>query len=94
MRSSPKLALKIFATLSATFISFCLGGWAGAAYCDRWIMPALVKQYPNDGQLGLEVMDYAFKGAISASLSVLIIGVILTVKTSRRNQNSEMKDLG
>jgi hypothetical protein len=84
VRTSAKIALKVTATLLATAIAFCLGGWAGAAYCDHWVMPGLVKQYPHDGQLGLEVMMYAINGGFLAALIILVIGVTLTVKTSRQ----------
>jgi hypothetical protein len=57
-------------------------------------MPGLVKQYPHDGQLGLEVMMYVINGGLLASLFVLIIGVILIVKTSIRKKNPEMKESG
>lgn len=78
-----KLSSKIAATLLATVVGFCLGGYAAAFYCDRWVMPGLIKQYPHDGQLGLEVMMYAANGAFAAGLFVLLAGIVWIVKTSK-----------
>jgi hypothetical protein len=71
------------ATLAATLIGFCLGAFAVAAYCNRVLVPAWVKQYPHDGQIGLAVFVYAINGGALVSLIVLLIGIVWTaVKAS------------
>jgi len=91
VKTGPKIALKLVATVLATTIAFCIGGWAGAAYCDHWVMPGLVKQYPHDGQLGLEMMMYAINGGLIAGFIVLVIGIAWMVKTTKRPSDLQPK---
>jgi hypothetical protein len=90
VRDFPRIAFSCREIL-ATAIAFCVGGWLGAAYCDRWIMPGWVKQYPHDGQLGLGMMMYAFNGGLIAGFILFVAGIVWTVKTSKGANNPLVK---
>jgi hypothetical protein len=75
--------LKVVTALFAAAIAFCIGGWVGGIYCDRYVVPGLIKQYPNDGQLGLEVMVYAVNGGLIAGVIVFVAGIVWTGKTTK-----------
>ena len=78
-----KIVLKVVAALFATAIAFCVGCWVGGIYCDRYVVPGLIKQYPNDGQIGLEVMAYAVNGGLIAGFIVCVAGIVWMVKTTK-----------
>jgi len=83
-----KKFVKLAATLVATVIASCVGfAAAGAAY-ERWYVPDLVKKYPHDGQLGLEVFAAAIFGACICAFIVLVIGTVWTARTTRHSESS------
>lgn len=86
MPAYAKILLKLLATLLASAIAFFVAMFAGNIYCDRWLVPAWMKQYPHDGQLGLGVFVFAFLWGLAGGGLVLIAGIVWTVKTSRRKK--------
>jgi hypothetical protein len=90
VRDFPRIAFSCREIL-ATAIAFCVGGWLGAAYCDHWITPGWVKQYPHDGQLGLGMMMYAFNGGLIAGFILFVAGIVWTVETSKGANNPLVK---
>jgi hypothetical protein len=70
LEHSVKVALKVFTILSVTAIGFAVGFAGRLFYFDHWVLPELVKQYPHDGQLGLE--------GFVESLDAGLIGAILS----------------
>jgi hypothetical protein len=79
-----KITLRIVATLFAAAAAFCAGFILAGAYYDRWLVPGLVKKYPHDGQIGLEIFVRSMDVAYLSAAAVFLIGIIWTVKTSKR----------
>jgi hypothetical protein len=92
MKRIAGVLLKVGATLLASIVAFCMGAYAGAFYCDHWVMPGLEKQYPHDGQLGLTIAAYAISSGLFAVFLILVAGIVWIVKTSRRGPALELPD--
>ena len=94
MRDFYRVSLKLGAILLATIVTFFVGAYAGGAFCVHWVVPGWVKQYPNDGQLGLGVMEYAIVGGLIASGVVFAAGILLMVWTAQNQESAtETSDL-
>jgi ABC-type Fe3+ transport system permease subunit len=86
MAKFKKVSLKILATLSATAIALCLGFVVTRKVYERWYAPGLVKKYPHDGQIGLDVFVASLNVACISALLALVIGTIWIVTTTRRSR--------
>ncbi len=58
----------------------------GGAWYERWVLPDVLKKYLHDGQVGLAVAGAMITGALVCAVIVLVFGLVLTVKTSKRPQ--------
>ncbi len=59
MRNFVKILIKLIASLFASGIAFCFGFLLSGMYYDRRILPEVIKQYPKDGQIGLESFEFS-----------------------------------
>ena len=83
-----KLALKMLGTLLATAVAFYVGFVGRGIYFQRYVVPGLVKQSPHDGQIGLENFTTSLDwGAVAAAI-VLVTGIVLTIRSTRRPAHS------
>jgi hypothetical protein len=80
-----KISLKVAATLCMAAVAFCVGFIVTGALYERWVVPDLVRKYPHDGQIGLATFVNASYGACICAIAVLVVGIIWTVKTSKRS---------
>jgi hypothetical protein len=69
LKSIFKGLLRLVAMVLWVAFGFCWGFFAGAKYCEWWVVPRWVKEYPHDGQLGLGVLAYALVGGFCVPLS-------------------------
>ena len=79
-----RLSSKLGGTFIASAVAFCVGAWIGGAWYERRVLPDVLKKYPHDGQVGLAVAGAMIAGALVCAVIVLIVGVVLTVRTSKR----------
>jgi len=84
MKSEAKTALRVTATILGMPVAFYLGVVATAHAYDRWYVPSLVKRYPHDGQIGLEMLVVSLLGGAVGAIVALILGVIWIHRAARR----------
>jgi len=86
MKALSRTSYKIGATLVAAAVAFCGGFILAASYYERWAVPALVKKYPHDGQIGLEEFVDSLNIACTSAFVVLVIGIVWIIRTSKRSE--------
>jgi hypothetical protein len=79
-------ALLCMATVALTVVG---GFWAGMSYCEHFVVPGWVKQYPHDGQLGLGVLGYGIFGAFAALVGLGIVVLVLILRSGRDRRPEE-----
>ena len=81
-----KVSLRLAVTFVLSAVAFCIGALLAGAWYNRWVLPSVIKKYPHDGQIGLEAAWGMLCGACLVAAFVFILGMIWTVKTSKRSQ--------
>jgi hypothetical protein len=87
---SPVWRLAVLALWIASGI--CVGTIIGYKVCLWWVVPAWVRQYPHDGQIGLGVMGYSIFGGLTGgivSVALLAFWVLRRSISKRAIENLE-----
>ncbi len=88
MKKLRRVSLKLAATICASAVAFCAGFLVSGIYCDRFILPDLIKRYPHDGQIGLAGFVNSLNWACGSALTVLVVGIIWIVNTSKQPERA------
>ena len=86
MNFDAKVKRRLAATFVVSLIAFSVGFHVTDTWYGRWVLPDLVKQYPHDGQVGFAAAMAALTGGCLCFIAVLAIGILWTVKASKRSQ--------
>ena len=95
MKEILKALMRLLLMVIWIAFGFCWGFLAGVKYCEWWVVPRWVKEYPHDGQLGLGVLGYGIGGGLLCAAIALFVGITLAerVRWSRRAPDQRLANV-